>query len=324
MTVLMRCLFAVLFLFASAFTAHGQVKLPPETRNAALRYWQAFSEMKDPPADPETQAKMAKVLAGEQAWDEGKLGSLVDANEVALGIMQRSTKLSDCDWGIEYNQGYRASVAMVARANVLGRLNILQGIRQSAKGQTQAAAGIWIAGIRFAQDVSKGGSLLFALTAKTLLSQEMRAITVEAKQGRLNYPQKEQFRATVSALTEDGLDWALAWQLDEAGTDSLFTELQQSRQPADLYRRIMGEPVFRSCLPPNTQQLKAYRVYMNDVATALRLPPSTATQRLQELETEKKSICDTLLQSIPSAQRVNAARIEITSARKDLLDALAR
>jgi hypothetical protein len=318
-----RFVLAALFLLATGFAACGQAKFPPETRNAALRYWQAFAEMKDPPADAEVQAIMAKVLAGEQPWDEGKLGSVVDENEVALGIMQRATKLPDCDWGIEYHQGYRASVAMVARANVLGRLNILQGIRQLGKGQTQAAADTWIEGIRFAQDVSKGGSLLFVQTAKTLLAREMRLLTVEAKQGRLSGSRKQQLYIAVNALPEDGFDWSAAWQLDEAGADFLFTELQQSHQPADLYKSIMGMPAFKGCVPPNARQLQAYRGYMNEVATALRLPPSTTSGRLEELETKKQAVCESLRHAIPSAQMVNNNRIDMISARKDLLDALA-
>ncbi len=29
----------------------AEVRFPPETQNAALRYWMAFAEMQDPPAD---------------------------------------------------------------------------------------------------------------------------------------------------------------------------------------------------------------------------------------------------------------------------------
>jgi hypothetical protein len=56
-----RFVLAALFLLATGSAARGQVQFPPETRNAALRYWQAFAEMKDPPADAEVQAIMAKL-----------------------------------------------------------------------------------------------------------------------------------------------------------------------------------------------------------------------------------------------------------------------
>ena len=31
--------------------SQGPGKFPPETRNAALRYWSAFADIQDPPAD---------------------------------------------------------------------------------------------------------------------------------------------------------------------------------------------------------------------------------------------------------------------------------
>src|SRR5271154_6658772 len=115
----------------------AQVKTPPETRNAALRYWQAFAELKDPPATEEVQVAMEKTLSGEAEWNEGQLGGIIAANEIALGIMQRATKLPDCDWGVEYSRGPEASMAFVPRAHVLARLNTLRGIRELAHGRPQ-------------------------------------------------------------------------------------------------------------------------------------------------------------------------------------------
>jgi len=74
------------FLMISATIVLPQSKTPTETKNAALRYWMAFAEMQDPPADKATQDLLAKTAAGEVAWDEKKLGSILDANEVAIRI----------------------------------------------------------------------------------------------------------------------------------------------------------------------------------------------------------------------------------------------
>ena len=60
--------------------AWPQAKYPPETRNAALRYWMAFAEMQDPPANKATQDLLEKTAAGEAAWDERQLGPILDAN----------------------------------------------------------------------------------------------------------------------------------------------------------------------------------------------------------------------------------------------------
>src|SRR2546426_634144 len=45
---------AVLVFFFLAAAAHAQTKFPSETRNAALRYWLAFADLEDPPADKAT------------------------------------------------------------------------------------------------------------------------------------------------------------------------------------------------------------------------------------------------------------------------------
>ncbi|MGP0019350.1 MAG: hypothetical protein ACLPHP_12325 [Candidatus Sulfotelmatobacter sp.] len=300
----------------------GQGKPLPETHNAALRYWQAFAELKDPPPNQELQAEMEQILNAKAEWDEAKVGGVVAANEIALGIMQRATKLPDCDWGVEYTRGPEASMAFVPRAHVLARLNMLQGVREMAQGHSQAAVDAWIAGIRFAQDLTKGGSLIFALTAKSVLLQEMRTLTAEAKQGRLTKLQRKQLYSAVSALPEDGFDWGLAWEMDEAGADVFFGELQRSQKPATLFEKLMGQAAPKDCMPPSAQQVKVYREYMSDVASALRLQASETKQRLADLDGKSKSICEAIRQAIPSAERVNDARVEVVSARKDLLDAL--
>jgi hypothetical protein len=318
-----RLCFAGLCLFVAAGGVLGQVKPPPETRNAALRYWQAFSELKDPPADQVIQQQMQKVLSGEAPWDEVNLGGVVAANEIALGILQRATKLSDCDWGVEYSRGPQASIAFVSRAHVLARLNTLQGIRQMAKGQSQAAVETWIAGLRFAQDLTKGGSLIFSLTAKSVLIQEMHTLTAEAKQKRLNGTQKKQVYAAVNALPDDGFDWGLSWELDSDAADVFYAEMQRSQNPAALFESLMGVPAPKGCVPPSAQQMKLYHEYMNEVTSALRLPPPATKQRLAKLDLPAKNICEAIRVSIPSPQRVNDARIEIIATRKELLDALA-
>lgn len=322
MTNRVRMLAMVMLTVISSSAASAQMKLPPETKNAALRYWQAFAELKDPPPDSGIQKEMEKVLSGEAPWDEAKLGGIVAANDIALGIMERATKLPDCEWGVEYSRGHEASIAFVPRAYVLSRLNTLRGIREMAQGQSQAAVDTWIAGIRFAQDLTKGGSLIFSLTAKSVLILEMRTLTVEAKQGRLNSLQRKQLYASFKALPEDGFDWGLAWEMDEAGADVFFAEMQRSRNPAGLFESVMGKPAPKGCVPPSPQQVQAYHGYMSDVAAALRLEPAATNQRLVELDGKAKGICEAIRVAIPSPQGVNNARVEFMTARQALLQAL--
>src|SRR5258706_15667059 len=64
--------FAASFFFGAAL-ASPQAKRPAETRNGALRYWMAFAELQDPPADKATAELLEKTAAGEAPWDEAKL-----------------------------------------------------------------------------------------------------------------------------------------------------------------------------------------------------------------------------------------------------------
>ena len=102
--LVMVCLLSVNFL------AQAQTKRV-ETRNAALRYWLAFAEMQDQPGDKNLAQLLDKTAAGEAAWDETNLGPILDKNEAAILALQRASKLPDCDWGLEYEQGSHASVA---------------------------------------------------------------------------------------------------------------------------------------------------------------------------------------------------------------------
>jgi len=318
----MRLSIAGLVMLIAGTGMSAQVKTPPETRNAALRYWMAFAEMQDPPSDKATQELLEKTAGGEVSWDEVKLGPILDANADAIAAFQRATKLPECDWGIEYSRGPRALVAYAPRARVLARLNTLQGMREMAKGQSQAALDTWLAGIRFTDHLTKGGSLIFVLIAKGTLLPILRELTTDARQGRLNSMQKKQLYAAVHALPEDGFDWGRAWETEETAGEILFGELQRSQNPAALYESLMGATSPKDCVPPSTQQVQAYSNYMRNVAAALRLPPAKTPGRLAELDGEAKDICGAVRQVIPAPQRVNDARIEMIAARGDLLQAL--
>src|ERR1700737_3592812 len=88
-----------LFMSATIGVTQTQPKRPIEPRNAGWRYWMAFAELQDPPADKATADLLEKTAAGQTAWDEAKLGPILDKNQDAILAMHRATKLPECDWG---------------------------------------------------------------------------------------------------------------------------------------------------------------------------------------------------------------------------------
>jgi len=300
----------------------AQVKPPVETRNAALRYWMAFAEMHDPPADRFTQELLEKVSIGQASWDEAKLGRILDSNAEAIRTMQRATTLPECDWGLEYSRGPRAPVAYLARARVMARLATLQATREMAAGDSDLAVDHWLSGIRFAVHLAKGGTLISTLTGKNVLLPNLRMLTVEAKKGRLTEAQVKQIVALVGALPQDVFDWASAWENEEIGIEAFLKELKTSKTPRAVYEASMGEAMPEEAVALSSEHLNVFRDYMAAAKTALKFPPDAAQKRLTAVETQRQALSELAQRITPSPKKVNESRSEVVAARKVLLEAL--
>lgn len=310
-------------LLLGAFSTVAQIKRPTETRNAALRYWLAFAEMQDPPADPVTSALVGKTAAGALPWDEAKLGAILDKNESAILRMQRATKLPDCDWGIEYSDGPTASIAYAPKARVMASLNTLYGMRQSAKGDEQAAVQTWLDGIRFSQDIAKGGSLIFIVIGKLSLIADLHAITLAVQSGKLSVAERKQVAHAVNALPESGFDWSSAEALEEGSVEMMLEEGgTRWHNPADAYAAIMGKDVPPNLAFPTPIERAAFHKFSLEVVEAFRLSPDQTQGKLPGLQHTLNSLNPFYAELLPSLSRANDSRREIAAARKELLDAV--
>lgn len=300
----------------------AEVKSPVETHNAALRYWMAFAEMQDPPADKTTQALLEKAAAGQASWDEAKLGPILDTNSDALQTMQRATKLPDCDWGLEYGRGPRAPIAYLAKARVMARLNTLQAMREMAAGDARTAVERLLAGVRFSAHLANGGTLVSVLAAKSLLLPNLRTLTLEARKGGLTAAQSKQISLSVKMLPEDGFDWAAAWAMEEVLLERVFAELKSSKTPRAHYQALVGEAMPEGTEIPSPKDLTKFREYMAGVKAALKLSPDAAKERLEILGTQKRTLNELVRRLTPAPQKVNESRAELVGARKALLEVL--
>lgn len=237
-------------------------------------------------------------------------------------MMQRATKLPECDWGLEYGRGWKASIAYAPRARALARLNTLEGMRELAKGDTQSAVHTWLAGVRFSQDLTRGGSLIFALMAKNVLLPDLRLLAQAARDGRLNDEEKREVLAAVRALPEDAFDWGSAWGIESVSTENILGELQTASAPDAAYEAIMGKPAPKTGLPPIEQDIQQFQEYMVAVQRALRESPAKAATAIDGMQSKRVALGEVEQSMIPNPQAVNAARIEVTAARADLMKAL--
>jgi len=312
----------VVILLAAAVPARAQTKFPPGTRNAALRYWIAFADLQDLPADAATQDLLEKTAAGEAPWDESRLGPILDQNQAAIDGMQRATKLPECDWGLEYTRGPFASIAYVPRARVLARLNTLYGMRQMSKGDSQRAVETWLDGIRFSQHVAQGGTLIFQLIAKMAMLSNFRALTNAAESRQLTNEEKEQVLSAVHALPSDGFDWANALALEEAALEIAVQKMAQSGSPAAFYKEMMGRDAPLNLSVPTAKDIADSRALFADAQAALRLSTAQARERLRSIQARVNSLHPFFRETIPGLTKINDARADIEAARQKLIAAL--
>jgi hypothetical protein len=297
-----RLLATIMAVLASAHTAPAQAMFPPETDNAALRYWFALAELVEP--DDATQDLFGETITGRVAWDEAKLGPILDSNLDALRTMQRATKLPVCNWGFDFRNGSRTPIWFGMRARLLSRLNALQGIREMAHGDSRTAVDTWLAGVHFGQDTSRSGPVIAAMIAHAIILDNLQPIRDSARQGKLNEEQKTELSVVVKTMPEDGFDWGVAWGVEFAIGDQY---LQKSRTTGK---------------PESDDKIRAYEEYMLAVQAALREPPAEAQSRIADLESKLRRLGKVEQILIPSLRLTNEARIQLATAHQELMQAL--
>jgi hypothetical protein len=235
--------------------------------------------------------------------------------------MQRGAMLPDCNWGIVYRLGVNTPVRMVMRARSLERLNTLAGIRELAKGDGEAAVNTWLSGIRFSQDVGRGGPVILALVGSAMLTDIFEAMTAQAKQGKLQPAQKKALYEAIKQLPDDGFDWGISWGIESAIANQSLERLRKASDPRAVYKQA-GMPVPKG-LPPTQQDIDRYGEFMLAAQGALRKRPDIAASLLKDLESRERSLREVERLLIPSPAACNRARIKMFSDRGELLQALA-
>ena len=302
-------------------SAPAQAKYPPESNNAALRYWAALDEMSDNPYSEEATRKMlSAVMKGETAWNEDKMGPVLDVYADSIQTMQRGTKLPDCNWGLDYQLGNLNLVQLMMRSRGLEQLNTVEGVRQLAKGDSKAAVETWKAGIRFSQDLGRGGPVIHAMVASAMLTDELHAVANYAGPGKLPEAQREELYAAVKAMPVDGFDWGVSWGVETAMGQEWLGKLRTMDDPGGYYKRI-GMQVPKG-VPPSEQDVEKYSEFMLAAQGALREPPEKAKPLVEDLESRESKLGEVLQLRIGDPVMCNESRGKLAEAREHVLQAL--
>jgi hypothetical protein len=102
-------------------------------RNAALDYWQAFATL--PPIDEAFEERLRE-------WRTMDLEEPMGAFEVVAGPMafaHRAAKTAECDWGIDWSDGYATLLPHFGKARTLARVACLRARFYVMNGRTREA-----------------------------------------------------------------------------------------------------------------------------------------------------------------------------------------
>lgn len=209
MNFLRSVLLVIVAASVSAGPALGQ-NTASANRNAALRYWSAFSVMQDSAITADQAAELNAVLAGRAEYDDSKFAAVVEKNKLPLEIMTRAAMLPQCDWGLDDSFGSDEPVEYARNALALGRLNVLDALHLVNAGNKAAAANAIAAGLHFSHDVANGGTLFATLVADQLITEHLRAATFAIRTANLSAQQRSLLSSAVARLGPDGLDWRSA------------------------------------------------------------------------------------------------------------------
>ena len=116
--------FVPLFLLAAPL-AHAQIPEadPHRAGNAALQYWQAFALM---PTLDEKDQELANNWRT-VSLDDPQVQKLVENSRTSLMFLHRAAGMTNCDWGLKYDDGMGMLMPHMTRARDLAKLAALRG-----------------------------------------------------------------------------------------------------------------------------------------------------------------------------------------------------
>lgn len=216
-TILMACL-AIGFATARAESADGKSALAD---NAALQYWQAFSQL---PALGEDEQR---VLG---AWDTIDLADpavekLLNGSQASLLYLHRAAQCKHCDWGLEYDDGIGLLLPHLAKGRDLARVAALHARRELDRGNKKAgrvdATAIMALGRHVGRDpvmiclLVRFGIEGFAVDAAAPYIPDIKAPHAQAVKMFEALPPAPSVRETVAVEKKVFIEWGIKKLRDE-------------------------------------------------------------------------------------------------------------
>ena len=245
--------------------------------NAALQYWQGFAEL--PPMD-QAQRDIVEHFATAELNDQTT--KLIEASSNSLRQLHRGAAISQCDWGLDKQDGLMMLLPHLAKARDLSRIACLRARLEFQRGDAPAALEDLGDVIVFARH-NGAGSTLIALLVQVSIEQmaiEVAGNHLIAAKG----PALERFGQRLAHLPQGGSMRESAILIErQFGLDWLINQLKNVK-PGEDWRGRIGQTfaneagiqeLLKSTKSPEDliSRLEASRPYYEQIPPLLDLPP---------------------------------------------------
>lgn len=165
--------------------------------NAAVIYWQAFSELPGLLAGTEKEVYEA-AAANPGALESAELKPIVARFEPALHDLHRAVRVPVCDWNLDYDAGPECRLPHVQSARALAKAALVRARLEFATGSIDDAVADGVATLKLARDCASSRLLISLLVGDAI---EKSATEVLASSlSRLSPAQLDQLSKAVVAM----------------------------------------------------------------------------------------------------------------------------
>ncbi len=214
--------------------------------NAALQYWQAFSQLPSMDKDAEKFATQWNTAP----LDDPAVAKLIGDSRTTLLYLGRATKLSRCDWGLDYNDGVGLLMPHLSRSRDAARLAALDARRAFQRGDAKTGWNDAIAIMTLGRHMSSDPIMISVLVGANLESMAIDAVAPYLPVARLPYsqaaadlaklPKVPPFTQTLATEKRFMAEWIIAKLREEEARQpgawkefwkSLFVGTQEEQNP---------------------------------------------------------------------------------------------
>lgn len=346
----------ILLVLALCTLAAAEDWAPPENKNAALAYWRAISLMQEPTGEA-ASVDLQPFLTGEKAWDQDLLGAYLESNGTALRELERGSRLPECNFGLDYEDGAAMLLVHLASARKIAKLNVLHARQHLAQGRPSEAIEAFLVGFRFADHVWRDGTLITALVARAISKLTIRPLFLAIEQGGLDAealaPVDRAMRETPPywydwsiVISSEKACFAVAWKRiiesddpkremeaggmfqDEFGSLADLVAGKAPKEAEDRFRKEWGlEPKDLGDAEKMREYFRKsqeeYGRIIDEVAAALRGTYLESRPRLEAIEAKMSEMGYPTRMMMPALSRADGIRAEAEAERGGLLALIA-